>query len=70
MKRFVQGMDRGQSTLSSECLDDRISDENPVAVIDAIVDALDLTELGFDGIEPAATGRLSTHTILMRIQSH
>lgn len=44
-----------------ECLDDWVGDDNPVRVIDAFVDALDLAELGFDGIEPAATGRPSYH---------
>ena len=57
MKRFVEGADRGQSTLLPECLDDWIDESNPVRVIDAFVDALDLAELGFDGVEPAATGR-------------
>jgi transposase len=57
MKRFVEGADRGQSTLLPECLDDWIDESNPVRVIDAFVDALDLGELGFEGVEPAATGR-------------
>jgi len=61
MKRFVAGVDRGQSTLLPECLDDWIDESNPVRVIDAFVDALDLASLGFDGVEPAATGRPSYH---------
>ncbi len=44
-----------------ECLDDWIDESNPVRVIDAFVDALDLGELGFGGVEPAATGRPSYH---------
>ena len=56
MKRFVEGADRGQSTLLPECLDDWIDEENPVRAVDAFVDALDLKDLGFDGVEPAATG--------------
>ena len=56
MKRFVAGADRAQSTLLPECFDDFIDESNPVRVIDAFVDALDLAELGFDGLEPAATG--------------
>jgi transposase len=40
MKRFVEGADRGQSTLLPECLDDWIDEENPVRVIDAFVDAV------------------------------
>jgi transposase len=42
MRRFVEGADRGQSTLLLECLDDWIDENNPVRVIDAFVDALDL----------------------------
>ena len=61
MKRFVAGADRGQSTLLPECLDDWVDESNPVRVIDAFVDALDLAELGFDGVDPAATGRPSYH---------
>jgi hypothetical protein len=53
MKRFVEGADRGQSTLLPECLDDWIDEENPVRAIDAFVDALDLASLGFDGVEPS-----------------
>ena len=56
MKRFVEGVDRGQSTLLPECLDDFIDETNPVRAIDAFVDALDLGGLGFAGVEPAATG--------------
>jgi transposase len=54
MKRFVAGADRTQSRLLPECLDDFIDESNPVRVIDAFVDALNLAELGFDGLEPAA----------------
>ena len=68
MKRFVAGVDREQSTLLPECLDDFIDESNPVRVIDAFVDALDLAELGFDGVEPAATGRPSYHpSILLKL---
>jgi transposase len=61
MKRFVAGADRAQSILLPESLDDFIAESNPVRVIDAFVDALNLAELGFEGVEPAATGRPSYH---------
>jgi transposase len=68
MRRFVSGVDRGQSTLLPECLEDFIDDGNPVRVIDAFVDALDLAELGFDGVLPAATGRPSYHpSVLLKL---
>jgi transposase len=65
MKRFVAGADRGQSTLLPECLDDFIADSNPVRVIDVFVDALDLAEMGFEGIDPAATGRPAYHPAVL-----
>jgi transposase len=61
MKRFVEGADRGQSTLLPECLDDFIDESNPVRVIETFVEALDLGKLGFDGVDPAATGRPAYH---------
>jgi transposase len=61
MKRFVEGTDRNQSTLFPECLEDWINEENPVRVIDAFVDELDLGKLGFAGIDPEPTGRPSYH---------
>jgi transposase len=68
MKRFVEGAVRGQSTLLPECLDDWIDENNPVHVIDAFVDALDLAELGFEGVAPAATGRPGYHaSVLLKL---
>jgi hypothetical protein len=56
MKRFVEGTDREQSTLFPECLEDWIDEDNPVRVIDAFVEELDLGELGFDGVAPEDAG--------------
>jgi transposase len=61
MKRFVEGADRSQSSLLPECLDDFIDESNAVRAIDAFVDALNLGKLGFDGVDPAATGRPAYH---------
>lgn len=61
MKRFVEGLDRGQSTLLPECLEDWIGEDNPVRVIDVFVEELDLGGLGFDGVAAEATGRPSYH---------
>jgi len=65
MKRFVEGVDRGQSTLLPECLDDWIDENNPVRVIDAFVEALSLGDLGFAGVEPETTGRPSYHPAVL-----
>ncbi len=68
MRRFVEGTDRGQSTLFPECLEDWIEENNPVQVIDVFVDELDLAELGFDGVAPEVTGRPSYHpSILLKL---
>jgi len=68
MKRFVEGADRGQSTLFAECMDDWIDEDNPVRAIDVFVDELDLGELGFGGVAPKATGRPSYHpSILLKL---
>ena len=65
MKRFVEGQDRGQSTLLPECLEDWIDQNNPVRVIDVFVDGLDLADLGFVGVDPEATGRPSYHPLVL-----
>jgi transposase len=68
MRRFVEEADRGQWTLLPECLDDFIDGSNPVRVIDVFVEALDLTEMSFEGVEPAATGRPSYHpSVLLKL---
>jgi hypothetical protein len=68
MKRFVEGVDRGQSTLFPECLDDWIDEDNPVRVIDVFVEELDLGALDFGGVDPKATGRPSYHPpILLKL---
>jgi transposase len=68
MKRFVEGMDRGQSTFLPECLEDWICEDNPVRVIDVFVDKLELTELRFVGVDPEVTGRPSYHpSVLLKL---
>jgi len=68
MRRFVEGMDRGQSTLFPESLEDWICEDNPVRVIDVFVDELDLAELGFGGVDPEVTGRPSYHpSVLLKL---
>jgi transposase len=61
MRGFVQEADRQQTTLLPECLDDWVGESNPVRVVDVFVDALELRDLGFDGVDPAATGRPAYH---------
>lgn len=65
MSRFIQGESRTQSTLLPELLDDYIADANPVRVVDVFVDELDLRTLGFDGVDPAVTGRPAYHPAML-----
>jgi transposase len=68
MRRFVEGVDRSQSTLFPECLEDWIIEDNPVRVIDVFVDELDLGDHGFGGVDPEATGRPSYHpSVLLKL---
>jgi transposase len=68
MKRFIEAEDRTQITLLPECLDDYIAEDNPVRVVEVFVNELDLGRLGFDGVDPAATGRPAYHpAVLLKI---
>jgi transposase len=68
MRRFIEGEDRSQVTLLPQCLDDFIAEDNPVRVVDAFVEELNLHDLGFHGSEPAETGRPSYHpAVLLKI---
>ncbi len=65
MKRFVEGVDRGQGSLFPERLDDWIGEDNAVRAVDVFVDALDLGGLGFGRVAPAATGRPAYHPAVL-----
>jgi transposase len=60
MTGFIEGEARNQATLFPERLDDYISEENAVRVIDVFLDSLDLSGLGFKTV-PANTGRPAYH---------
>src|SRR5690242_8780353 len=53
----VNGQSRYQATLFAEVLDDVIAADDPVRVIDAFVDALDLADLGFSRVAAEGMGR-------------
>jgi transposase len=65
MSRFIDEADRSQGTLLPAQLDEYVSEENPVRVIDAFVGELDLARLRFEGMEPKATGRPAYHPSTM-----
>lgn len=55
--RHIQGVDRNQSLMFPELVDDYIKADNPVRFIDAYVDSLDLAKLGFTHATTKDTGR-------------
>jgi Transposase domain (DUF772) len=61
MRRFVEGEDRSQTILFPERLDHYVAEDNPVRAIEVFVESLDLRRLGFEGVEPEATGRPAYH---------
>jgi transposase len=79
MKRFIEGEDRSQITLFPERLEDYVTEDNPVRVVDAFVDQLDLVGLGFNRVIPRRTGhpiyrcsdllKLHIYGYLNRVQS-
>ena len=57
--KYIQGQDRHQISLFPECIEDYIDENNPVHVIDAFVESLNLAEAGFIRTMPKETGRPS-----------
>jgi transposase len=54
---YIKGSSREQITLLPDCIDDLVGQNNPVRVIDAFIDNLDLDEAGFQRATPNITGR-------------
>ena len=68
MKQFVDGVDRSQGLLLPDRLEDFVHEDNPVRVVDAFVEALDLSELGFEAANRVAGGRPAYHpAVLLKI---
>lgn len=53
---YIKGQDRSQMYMAPS-LEDMVSEDNPVRVIDAFVGSLDLEKMGFSKSKPARTGR-------------
>jgi MFS family permease len=64
MRRFVEGVDRGQTTLFPECLEDWIGEDNPVRVVDVFVEELDLAELSW-GVFMLMIGSTSNYLLML-----
>ena len=65
MAGYVEGVERGQATLFPDRLEDFVDEHNPVRVVDAFVDALDLRELGFARAMPTDMGRPGYHPAML-----
>jgi hypothetical protein len=61
----VQSEERTQETFLPRRLEDYVTENNPVRVIDVFVEELDLGGLGFAGMRPEATGRPAYHPSTM-----
>ena len=65
---YVIGKDRRQAIAFPDYLDDYVGKDNPVRFVDAFVEGLDLSELGFCGAEPKDMGRPAYHPgLLLRL---
>jgi transposase len=64
MSGFIEGTCRTQATLFPDRLDDYLTEENDIRVIDLFIDSLDLLNLGFKTV-PADTGRPAYHPSTM-----
>jgi transposase len=68
MKRFIEGADRAQAMLLPDCVEDYVGPDNPVRVVEAFVEQLDLRAMGFEGSDPQGTGRPAYHpSVLLKI---
>jgi transposase len=65
MSHHIKGQSRHQSTLFPEAIDDFVTEDNPIRVIDIFVDQLDLLDLGFEAVNAKETGRPGYHPATM-----
>lgn len=65
MTHHIKGQGRHQVTLLPDVLDDFVTEDNPVRVIDIFVDELQLDVLGFERVNAKQTGRPGYHPATM-----
>jgi transposase len=65
MAHHILGQSRTQTTLFPEVLEDFVTEDNPVQVIDVFVEGLDLETLGFEGVIAKSKGRPSYHPAIL-----
>jgi len=78
MSGFIEGENRHQTTLLPQSLDEYVSEDNPVRVVDLFIDALDISGLGLNaqakntgrpGYDPRLMLKLYIYGYLNRVQS-
>jgi transposase len=78
MSGFIEGENRHQTTMFPESLDEYVSEDNPVRVVDLFIDSLDISGLGFrtvanstgrPGYHPSVMLKLYVYGYLNRVQS-
>lgn len=78
MSGFIECENRHQTTLLPQSLDDYVSEDNPVRVVDLFIDALDVSGLGLNtqakstgrpGYDPRLMLKLYIYGYLNRVQS-
>jgi transposase len=57
--KYIEGQKRDQITFLPDCIEDYIGENNPVRVIDAFIDGLDMDTAGFQRATPNEMGRPS-----------
>lgn len=65
MAQHIKGQGRHQVTLLPEALDDFVTEDNPVRVVDIFVDGLQLDSLGFERVNAKQIGRPGYHPATM-----
>ena len=55
--QYISGEDRNQISMLPPSIDEYVTEDNPVRVIDAFVDSLDVATMGFNHSELNSTGR-------------
>lgn len=57
MMRYIEGIARKRKIAFPEYIDEYITEDNPVRVIDEFVNSLDISDMGFKNAVPSNTGR-------------
>jgi transposase len=65
MAHHILGQSRTQTTLFPEVLDDFVTEDNPVLVVDLFVESLDLETLGFERVVAKGKGRPGYHPAIL-----